>query len=145
MPGEGLVLVGRLGAAVELARPVHVHAGLADRHHARMAGQPFDDGLGFVGERVGARRVQGDGGVHPGVGVGGLGHPARRCQVVGDGDDGLHADRRGAVDDRRTLCGVGGAAGVEVGVRVDQRDQRLRGGRRRALLSSRQHNKVEAK
>ena len=54
--------------------------------------------------------------------------PARGLEVVGDRDDGLDADRRGAVDDRAHVVGVGGAAGVEVGVRVDQRRQRLRGG-----------------
>ena len=42
---------------------------------------------------------------------------------------GLHADRLGPVDDRADALGVGRAAGVEVGVRVDQRCQRLRGRR----------------
>ena len=112
---------GGFGAAVQLARPVHVHAGLADRDDARVLGQPLDDGLGLLGERVGARRVQRDGGVDAGVPVGGLRHPARGLEVVGDGDDGLHADRRGPVDDRRHARGIRGAAGVEVGVRVDQR------------------------
>ena len=100
VPGEGVPLGGGLGAALQLARPVHVHAGLADRDDARVLGKPLDDGLGLLGERVGARRVQRDGGVDAGVPVGGLGHPACRLEVVGDGDDGLHADGRGAVDDR---------------------------------------------
>ena len=58
--------VGGFGAALELARPVHVHAGLADGDDARMVGQPLDDGLGLVGERVGAGGVQRDGGVDAG-------------------------------------------------------------------------------
>ena len=40
-------------------------------------GQPLDDGLGLVGERVGAGGVQRDGRVDPWVGVGGIGDPAR--------------------------------------------------------------------
>ena len=95
--------------------------------------QPLDDGLGLVGERVGAGGVQRDGGINPRVGVGGFGDPASGLEIVGDGDDGLHADRLGPVDDRADALGVGGAAGVEVGVRVDQRCQRLRG---RGLLPS---------
>jgi hypothetical protein len=95
-----------------------------------MLGQPLDDGLGFLGERVGARRVQGDGGVDPRVPVGGLSDPACGLEVVGDGDDGLHADRRGAVHDRFHALGVRGAAGVEMGVRVDQGGEWLRGRRR---------------
>ena len=125
--------IGGVGAPLELAGPVHVHARLADGHHPRMLRQPLDDGLGLVGERVGAGGVQRDGRVHPRVGVGGFGDPASGCEVVGDGDDGLHADRLGPVDDRADAVGVGGAAGVEVGVRVDQRCQRLRG---RRLLPS---------
>ena len=38
----------RVGAALELARPVQVQAGLPDRHHPRMGGQPLDLGLGVV-------------------------------------------------------------------------------------------------
>ena len=64
--------------------------------------------------------------VDPRVGVGGFGDPASGLEIVGDGDDGLHADRLGPVDDRADALGVGGAAGIEVGVRVDQRCQRLR-------------------
>ena len=127
VPGEGVPLGGGLGAALQPARPVHVHAGLADRDDARVLGKPLDDGLGLLGECVGARRVQRDGGVNAGVPVGGLGHPACGLEVVGDGDDGLHADRRGAIDDRRHALGVRRATGVEVGVRVDQRGERLRG------------------
>ena len=37
VPGEGVALGGRLGAAVQLARPVQVEAGLADRDDARDA------------------------------------------------------------------------------------------------------------
>ena len=66
--------------------------------------------------------------VHPRVPVGGLGDPARRVQVVGDGDDGLHADGRGAVHDRAHVVGVLRAARVEVGVRVDQRASGSGGG-----------------
>ena len=86
-----------------------------------MRRQPLELGPGVVGERVGARRVQRDRGVDARVPLGGPGRPPRRGQIVGDGDDGLHPDRLGPVQDRAHVVGVRGAAGVEVGVRVDQR------------------------
>ena len=42
-------------------------------------------------------------------------------------------DRLGAVEDRAHVVGVGGTAGVEVGVRVDQGGERLRDGWRLTL------------
>ena len=132
--------VGGFGAAVELARPVHVHAGLADRDHARMLGQPLDDGLGLVGERVGPGGVQRDRGVDPRVPVGGLGDPARGRR--GRRRWSRRPARRRPRPGRRSrvmLVGVGGAAGVEVGVRVDQRGQRLRGGRCRTVRAAHGH------
>ena len=129
VPGERFLLGVELGAAVQLSRPVHVESGLADRDDAWVLGQPLDDGPGLLGQRVGARRVQRDGGVDPRVEVGGLGDPPGGLEVVSDSHDRLHADGRGPVHDRDDARGVGRTAGVQVGVRVDQRGQRL-GGRR---------------
>ena len=77
-------------------------------------------------ERVGAGRVQRDRRVDPRIPLGRLGGPAGGLQVVGDRDHRLDADGRGAVEDRADVVGVDGTARVEVGVRVDQRRQRLR-------------------
>ena len=122
------------GAAVQFPRPVHVHAGLPDRDDPGMGGEPFDLGPGVVGERVGARRVQCHRGVDPRIPVGRLGDPPRRVEVVGDRHDGLDAHRLGAVEDCVDVVGVGRTAGVEVGVRVDERRQWLRRGWRVAAV-----------
>lgn len=92
-----------------------------------MLGQLFDDGLGVVGERVGARGMQGDGGVDARIGVGSLGDPTRGCEVVSDRHNRLHAHRLGPVDDLVDAGGIGRAARVEMGVRVDEGYERLRG------------------
>jgi hypothetical protein len=94
-----------------------------------MGGQPLDDGLGLVGERVGAGGVQRDGAVDPWVGIDGIGDPTRGLEIVGDRHDGLHSHGFGPVDDRADAFGVGGTTGIQVGVRVDEGRERFRGGR----------------
>ena len=71
--------------------------------------------------------MQGDGGVEPVVPSGCRADPARRVEVVGDGHHCRHPYRLGPIQDGTHLLGRPDTAGVQMGVRVDQRRQRLRG------------------
>ena len=146
VPRERLALLGRSAQPSSLPGQYMVHPGLPDRDHSRMGGEPLDLGLGLLGERIGARRVQRHRGVHPGIPVGRLvthRAEARSSAMVTTACD---PHRLCAVQDRANVVGVDGTAGVEVGVRVDQRRQRLRGRWRLArTLELTPHNKVRTK
>ena len=131
VPRERLFLRRLVSAAVQLARPVHVHARLTDRDDARVLGQRFQSASGLVIEGIGAGRVQRDRGVDARVLVCGSDRPLGSFQVVRDGDYLLHADRFGTVHDLFDACRVGGATRVQMGVGIDQSRQRF--GSRRLL------------
>ena len=99
MPGERFGLLGGIGTTLQPAGPVQVQPGLPDRHHPGVGGEPLDFGLGFFRQRVGPGRVQRHGGIDPVVPFGGLGHPSRRVEIVGDRDDGPYPYRRRAIHD----------------------------------------------
>ena len=127
MPGEGLALALRGGAAVQPARPVQVHTGLTDGHHARLRRQLLDLGPRGVGQGVGPGGVQGHRGVDPVVPLGCLSDPPRRVEIVGDGHHRRYPHRRGPIQDGVHVPGRPDTARVQMGVRVDQRRQRFRG------------------
>ena len=133
MPGERFALVGRRRAPVQPSRPVQVNPRLADRHHPRVGGQPLEFGPRGVGQRVGTGGMQRHCGKDPIIGFGSRRGPAGRIQIVGDGHHCLHADRPGTVQDCAHIGTGARAAGIEVGVGVDQGGQRLRRWRCRTL------------
>ena len=139
MPGEGLALTGRLCTSFEFPGPVQIHSGLADGHHPRRRCQLLEFVAGRGGQAVGTGGMQTHGGENPLIPFGGRSSPARRIEVVGDGDHRQHADGLGAIDNGAHVCGSARAAGVEVGVGVDQWRQRHRGRRCRTLRTLSAH------
>ncbi len=127
VPAEALFLFGRLGAPVELPRPIEVEAGLPHRDAARVGGEFLDLGTGGVVEAVRAGGMDGDGSVDAVVPMRGPHGETCRLEIVGDGDDASDPHRGGTIDDRGRRRGVLGAARVEVRVGVDEGAQRLRG------------------
>ncbi len=131
---RGALRVARREVAVE------VEADLPHRDHPRSRRELLELRQRGVVQQVRLVRVQTDGGVHAGQGLGEVRRPARRLEVDADGDDLVHAggprlgDRAGGVGDH-----------LEVAVRVDEvhglADGRIRGrGRHRPQAVSSRGN-----
>ena len=130
VPPQGLLLLGRVGAAVHLPHPVVVQAGLPHGHHARVRGELGEPvahrraGVG-VGGLAGPGGVHGHGRVHALVGLGGGHHGLGLGQVVAHGHDRGHPGQRGAVGGGADLVGTAMPTRVQVRVRVDEPGQRI--------------------